>query len=249
MRRFLLAACALLALQGAAAADVQVEVTATDGPAAALRLSLPEGLPAPFGVVVVLPDSLGADQRARPYLDRLASFGLATLEVELADPAPGDPQALVPIQEQLAGAVAQALGFIAEDGRLDAVRIGLLGFGAGGRAVLTDPRGLPGVALYPGCDFALNPAVGRILLLHGDLEDAAAACPANVDAEAGGIAFGLPGTTAAWDAPQSILTDALTLWPHPSGQGRIAARGSDRATAASAGLALEWLAPLKPPGR
>jgi hypothetical protein len=249
MRRLLLAASALLALQGAAAADVQVEVTPTDGPAAALRLSLPEGLPAPFGVVVILPDALGADQRAKPYLDRLASFGLATLEVELADPAPGDPQALVPIQQQLAGAIAQALGFIAQDGRLDAVRIGLLGFGAGARAVLRDERGLPGVALYPGCDFALNPAEGRVLLLHGDLEDGAAACAANVRPEAGGLAIGLPGTTAAWDAPQSVLSDALTLWLHPSGHGRVAARGSEQATAASAGLALDWLAPLKPPAR
>ena len=95
----------------------------------------------------------------------------------------------------------------------------------------------------------LNSSEGRVLLLHGELEDGAAACAANVRPEAGGLAIGLPGATASWDAPQSILSDALTLWPHPSGQGRVAARGSDRATAASAGLALDWLAPLKPPAR
>jgi dienelactone hydrolase len=246
MRRLLLAAGAALALQGAAAADVHVEMVATDGPAATLRLSLPEGLPAPFGVVILLPDSLGADRRSKPYLDRLASYGLATLEVELAEPTPGDAP---PIGEQLDGAVVQALGFVAQDGRLDATRIGLLGFGAGGRAVLRDPRGLPGVALYPGCDLALGAPAARILLLHGELEEGAASCPANVRPEAGGLAISMAGATAAWDAPHSILSDALTLWPHPSGQGRSLARPSDAATAASAALALDWLAPLKPPAR
>jgi hypothetical protein len=248
MRRFLLAACAAILLQNAAAADVQVEVTPTDGPAAALRLSLPEGLPGPFGFVVVLPDSLGADQRAKPYLDRLASYGLATLEVELADPWPTDREP-VPVAEQLAGALAQALGFAAGDPRLDAARIGLLGFGAGGRAVLRDTRGLPGVALYPGCDFALNPAEGPVLLLYGELEEGAAACPANVLEAEGGQAIGLPGTTASWDAPASIIADAVTMWPHPAGQGRVLARPSDRATSVSAELVLTWFTALKPPAR
>lgn len=249
MRRLLLAACAAALLQNAAAADVTVEVTPTDGPAAALRLALPEGLPGPFGVVIVLPDSLGADLRAKPYLDRLASLGLATLEIDLADPAPGDPRALVPLPVQYAGATAQALAFIAGDSRLAATHVGLLGFGAGGRAIVTGGAGLRAVALYPGCDFALNPAHGPVLLIHGEVEDDAAACASNVLAEEGGAVLELPGQTAAWDAPAPVLHGAVTRWPHPSGQGRVTARASDRATAASADAALGWLLALKPAAR
>jgi dienelactone hydrolase len=245
MRRILLAASAAIALQNAAAADVAVEVTATDGPAAALRLSLPEGLRGPIGVVIVLPDSLGADMRAQPYLDRLASFGLATLEIELADPAPGDPMALVPLPAQYEGALAQALGYVAGDPRLAANGVGLLGFGAGARAILASGGGRRAVALYPGCDFALNPAQGPVLLIHGEAEEGAAACSANVLAAEGGAVLALRGQTAGWDVPAPTLSGAQTLWPHPSGQGRTITRPSDRATAVSAEAALSWLMPLR----
>jgi hypothetical protein len=116
-----------------------------------------------FPAVLILPDALGADGRAVPYVESLLGAGIAVLE----------------LRDASAEAARAALALLASDPRIEAPRLGVLGFGQGARLAL----GLPGAdalaLLYPGCASLPVPetAPGAVLLLHG-AEDPANPAPA-----------------------------------------------------------------------
>lgn len=201
--------------------------------------------------VVIVPDLLGQDRRSDPYVEQLVGAGLVILEVS-ADPGEISPRH-----------VARAVARLARDPRIDAARIGLLGFGHGGHAAARafaerDPFAARAL-LYPGCGALLadlppgmEPPRGRLLLLHGT-ED-----PANrvedCEALAARISGAVParriayrGAGYAWDFPQA---DPLSPWRHPAPglAGRVTVRGWPALTALSAAEAAAFLATMPPVG-
>lgn len=201
--------------------------------------------------VVIVHDLLGEDRRSDPYVEQLAGAGLVTLEVA-AEPGEISP-----------GHVARAVARLARDPRIDAARIGLLGFGHGGHAAARafperDPFAAR-VLLYPGCGALLadlpagmEPPRGRLLLLHGT-EDAANRVE-DCEALAARIAGAVParriayrGAGYAWDFPQA---DPLAPWRHPAPglAERVTVRGAPALTAHAAAEAAAFLAAMPPVG-
>ncbi|MGG5812090.1 hypothetical protein [Falsiroseomonas sp. CW058] len=185
-------------------------------PAGLGRLLLPpEGRTGPLAVL--LPDALGDDGRAEPYAEALSARGIASLTLGLAGDADGpgvagmDPAA-APAAVPVALAWAEAAGF-------DPGRIALVGFGAGGRAVLAAAAGRPGVALYPGCRGLPRPAAPAWLLVGEDAPDAAAC--AGFDAPPGVALRLLPGLGHGWDVPAA---GEVLLLPDPAGDTRLRAQ-------------------------
>jgi dienelactone hydrolase len=214
---------------------------AAETPAALIRLAEPAGLarlvrPAgagPVPLVVILPDALGDDGRAEPYVDSLLARGIASLALGLDD----DAEAAAP------AAVAPALDWARAAGFAPA-RIGLLGFGLGARAALGGAAGLPAVALYPGCA-ALHATTGPALVLQG--ADAAAGCGA-VIASAGLALELIPGAGHGWDAPGALWPSPGPLLRDPAGGPRLAARADHAVTLHAAEMAAAWFAAqLAPP--
>lgn len=215
-------------------------------PAVAGVLSLPAG---PAGgrrpAVVILPDALGPDGRADAYVLALNAAGLLVLEVHA---------------EAAAEAAPLAVQALAADPRVLPGRIGLLGFGAGGRAALLTPARAGGqdpiaarAALYPGC-IGLEAELARreaafaspILLLHGDRDAAnpraacaelTAALAIRVRAERAEIA----GAGYAWDRP-GFPAEGPALLPRPDGAGRIGAAHDPRGHEASVARVADWMA-------
>ncbi|MCO6415764.1 hypothetical protein JYK14_06165 [Siccirubricoccus sp. KC 17139] len=179
-------------------------------------LSLPpwpgQGLPA----VLVLHDALGPDARSSAYIDQLLGARIAVLD--LLTEAPGE------------AARDAALAAIALDGRIDAGRLGVLGFGAGAAAALTAPV-MARALLYPGCASLPHPAAlaGAVLLAHGGAD------PANPAAACRRLAAALEGAGArvrrldyaqasyGWDRPPSMPGE-IVLLPAPGLAERVAAR-------------------------
>lgn len=173
----------------------------------------------PHPVVLILADRTGPDGREVPYVDYLLAAGIAVLQ--LGSDAP----------EEVAPLLAQPkLRAIARDiapGLLDSSRIGILGFGGGGRAALAAPAEVPVAALYPACD-GLSPASREAptLLLHPDNREEGVACRFVIpQAETVGA------TTHGWDHGQGSWKGGTAMLPHPDGsRGRIFARGDGWAT-------------------
>lgn len=94
---------------------------------------------------VVLPvhDTLGPDLRSLPYVEQLAAAGLLVLEVA-AD-----------LDEPAIDTVRRGVAALRAHPRVDAARLGLLGFGAGARAAVLATEGTDTFAaralLNPGC--------------------------------------------------------------------------------------------------
>jgi dienelactone hydrolase len=165
-----------------------------------------------FPAVLILPDALGADGRAVPYVESLLGAGIAVLE----------------LRDASAEAARAALALLASDPRIEAPRLGVLGFGQGARLAL----GLPGAdalaLLYPGCASFLpvpETAPGAVLLLHG-AEDPANPAPACASLAARLRARGaeatqrkIPGAGYAWDYPALGQAPAALL---------LAAGGAER---------------------
>lgn len=164
-----------------------------------------DGGPAP-PVVFLLPDDIWDARRAWPYLDQLASLGIAVVE-------------LWPEQDQhltLADAQA-AIAAATDELGLDPSRVALLGFGAGGRMALAlATRDKPAVALYPACEGA--PALdreARVMVLHPDEAPEARACAALTAGRPGArSARASVGAGHAWDVVGE-QTDGRMLLPHP----------------------------------
>ena len=168
-----------------------------------------------FPAVLILPDALGADGRAVPYVESLLGAGIAVLE----------------LRDASAEAARAALALLASDPRIEAPRLGVLGFGQGARLAL----GLPGAdaraLLYPGCAFLPVPetARGAVLLLHG-AEDPANPAPACASLAARLRARGaeavvreIPGAGYAWDYPALGQAPAALL-PAAGGAERLHVR-------------------------
>ncbi|MBR0668673.1 hypothetical protein GXW71_30255 [Roseomonas hellenica] len=236
-------AAAIAAAAGATAAHAdggRPEPFQPGNPAVAGVLSLPS---APAGermpAVVILPDALGPDGRADAYVLALNAAGLLVLEVHA---------------EAVTEAAAVAVQALARDPRVLPGRIGLLGFGAGGRAALLagDPIAAR-AALYPGC-IGLEAELARqeaaiaspVLLLHGD-RDAAnprAACAELVSAlaiRARAERAEIAGAGYAWDRP-GLGPEGPALLPRPDGAGRIRAAHDPRGQEDSVARVAAWMA-------
>lgn len=195
--------------------------------------------------VLLVHDTLGPDLRSLAYVEQLAAAGVMVLEIA---PEP-DVDAVA--------AVGRGVAALAAHPRVDAARIGLLGFGGGARAAMLASAGQDPFAaraiLYPGCGALLRdlpaPAAvarGKLLLMHGadDPVNAEADCAALAQRLAGGLpprrlAFG--GATYAWDFPSA---DPLAPWlyPAPGAADRVRIRPWPALTALSAGEAASFLA-------
>jgi dienelactone hydrolase len=216
---------------------------AQERPAAFLRLPAPAGVAALVApdagadapLVIVLPDALGADLRAELYIDSLLARGIATLRVGLGF----DNETATPLFEPAASpeAVAPALEWARRAGFAEG-RIAIMGFGLGGRAALAGARGLPAVALYPGCEGLTVPESGPALVLQGG--DDAAGC-ADLPARPGLALQVLPGVGHAWDAPGAIWPSPGPLLPDPAGgEARRRARTDAEATRDAAERVADW---------
>lgn len=241
MRRIAAAALAAsLSLPALAQSPYPAAATlhALPAPAGTARLVMPGPARALAGLVILLPDALGEEGRSEPYVAALEAQGIASLVLGLDnDPdaalAPADPAASAAALAVARSWVAAALPELVPAGR-----IGVLGFGAGGRAALAAPEAGPTVALYPGCR-GLDVSPGRpVLLLHGALAPDASACNALAAPPAAAIRR-MPGLGHAWDARQSALSGADRL-PDPAGGGRIPARPDAAGADHAAHVAAEW---------
>ncbi|MDB5374603.1 MAG: hypothetical protein JWP04_3245 [Belnapia sp.] len=179
----------------------------------------------PVAAVVLLHDSLGPDPRGEAYALQLLGAGIAVLELLEAGLAP-------PV-------LAEAVRALAADPRIDAARLGVLGFGQGAAGALAGELGVAArAAIYPGCA-ALAAAAQRpppdgwdgqpVLLLHGGADQAnpPAACIAAAGrlAAAGAVVHRIEyrGASYAWDHPGFGLDHRLLL-ERPDGGGRVEVR-------------------------
>jgi dienelactone hydrolase len=208
-------------------------------PATLLRVAEPAGLarlvrpaePRHAPLVVMLPDSLGEDGRSDPYVDSLLARGIASLVLGLGEDkdaavAPTDPAAD-------RAAIAPAVAWAAAEGIVPA-RIGVLGFGLGGRAALAGD--LPAAALYPRCE-GLAVAATKALILQG----AAATEACDTLALPEGVALRLlPGTGHGWDANGAIWPAPGPMLPDPAGGPRLRATMDLQATLFAAEQVAEW---------
>jgi hypothetical protein len=224
-----MAAALLLALPAAAE---QIRLLST--PAGPMRLSLPVAPAAePHPLVIILPDRPAADLRAEPYIERLLQAGIAVLEVGLDD---AEEASAILTRAGLHAALAEIAPH-----QPDETRIGFLGFGAGGRAVLDAPPDMPAAALYPSCPGLLpRPRIAATLLLHPDNPAEATACRLVTP-----HAQPIRGATHGWDHRQGAWQDGTALLPHPDGSGkRIRAQGNGWATDDAAERVLRHFRPL-----
>lgn len=175
----------------------------------------PAGDPA---VVVLMPDALGEDGRSAPYQEALLARGLAVLVLGLGDDADGSDPAIEPASTP--AAVRAMLDWLDRDGRFTPGRVGLIGFGAGGRAVLEAGIGRHVVALYPGCRGLDLQGLGPALALHGTEAPDAAACTA-LSPPPGVLLAAVLGAGHAWDVPGAIWAENGPILPDPAGGGRI----------------------------
>ncbi|MBP0444819.1 hypothetical protein J8J14_08480 [Roseomonas sp. SSH11] len=217
-RRALALACAaVLAVTASLQAGAE-EAPTLATPYGPVWLSLPLGGEEPFPAVLILADRSGPDGREVPYADYLLAAGIAV--IQLGSDAPEEAVPL--LRPSGLRAIARSLA----PGRLDPERIGLLGFGAGGRAALAASE-VPVAALYPACG-GLPPAQrsGRTLMLYPDDPGEAAAC-LQVDPRAEAVKT----TTHGWDHGQGIGAGGTAMLPHPDGSRvRLFARSDSWAT-------------------
>ncbi|MBS7813527.1 dienelactone hydrolase family protein [Roseococcus pinisoli] len=230
--KHILAAAVLAALSmGAPRAEGSERFPPHDHPAIIGVLSLPHA-PAEerAAAVLVLPDTLGPDRRADPYVDALNAAGLMVLEVDLEAVAET-------AQLSLTDAAALVLQELERDPRVVEGRIALLGFGAGGRAALQVSGDVARVALYPGCaGLGPLPEAPR-LIVHGDAD--AANRPEDCQ-RLGGARTEIPGAGYAWDRPPHGAEGPVLL-PRPDGPGRLPATPHPDFWDLSVPLVTTWL--------
>jgi dienelactone hydrolase len=161
------------------------------------KLRLPSGATAPVGAMVIAHGSAGVAEREDWWAERLGKAGLATFVVDSFTPRGVRQTATDQSQLSTAANVADALAalrLLASHPRIDARRIGVIGFSKGGqvalytalepfrRAVVEDStRFAAHVALYPYCnDWYVSEhitAAPMLLLLLGGRDDYTPAAP------------------------------------------------------------------------
>jgi dienelactone hydrolase len=221
----------LLALAGPATAERPAALHRLPEPAGLARLVLPEGT-VWGGLVILLPDALGEDGRSEPYVDSLLARGIATLALGLGQDqaaGPAEDPAATPQAARTAIDWAETAGFAPS-------RIGLLGFGLGGRAALAAAGGLPAVALYPGCPGLALPGSPALVLVG---EAAAAGCAA-LPVPPGVTLRLIPGAGHGWDAPGAMWPSPGPLLPDPAGGPRLRASADHAVTLLAAEAAADW---------
>jgi dienelactone hydrolase len=189
-------------------------------PAGVAQLVLPRSPAQPVRLVILLPDALGEDGRAIPYIDALTARGIATLVLGFTQ-----EEAISASEPDLAStpaAAAAATRWAAQDGRFSPDVVALLGFGAGGRAALAAASGRPAVALYPGCSGLDLFQGGSALVVYGLAAPGAEAC-ASLPQRPGLGFLGMPGLGHAWDMA-GVAPEAGALVPDPAGTGRVRAK-------------------------
>lgn len=146
----------------AIAETVTINVPPKDGTRNAMTLKanlvIPEGAKAKAPAIVVLHSGGGIDGTGSPYIEQLTKAGMATLEVDMFSRG-----AAIPIRDAVPYAYA-GFAFLASDPRIDATRIGVMGFSYGAilsllaasseqtAAYLPDGRKFTAhAALYPAC--------------------------------------------------------------------------------------------------
>lgn|GEM_PF-3244216 len=226
-------ALALFVATTAVADERAAELVALPEPARLGRLVSPApGSQMPL--VIILPDALGEDGRSEPYVDSLLARGIATLVLGLGDDLETAPSPVEPAASPAAAALALAW---AADAGFAAARIGLLGFGLGGRAAMATEAGLPVAALYPGCTDLPPRAAAPALVLQGG--ERARDC--DVVAARGDVTVQvLHGAGHAWDALGAIWPSLGPVLPDPAGGGLLRAQTSLDATLAAAEAVADW---------
>jgi dienelactone hydrolase len=96
------------------------------------------------GVAIIVPDVIGQDGRAGPYVEALLSHGIATMEIDVGGEGPRHPG-------DIEAALAVARQHLSRDAHFTALPVTVIGFGDGARAALAWAGMLPVVALYPHC--------------------------------------------------------------------------------------------------
>jgi dienelactone hydrolase len=231
--RAILVALVLALAGGAAAQETPWQAHRLPPPIGTALLLAPQGAAPPL--VILVPDALGADGRHEPYADSLLARGIATLLLGLGEEV--DPAALSAAEDPASRpeAVALARGWARDAGF---ARIGLLGWGAGGRAVLAEAAGLPAAALYPGCAGLALPADGTVLLLHGRDAPGAGDCAAIPPRPA----LDLRALEAGhgWDIPGAIWPSRGPRVRDPAGSGFIPAATDPAVTLLAAEALAAW---------
>lgn len=139
--------------------------------------------------VLVLHSAVGAanDRTSGPYVDAINAAGIATLWIEMFP----DGRSAPPFNEALPKAFG-ALRYLSKNPRIDANRIGVLGFSYGGLiAVLAASKELTQtysghagfaahLALYPLCYIHENIHAGRSLLFGGNTYKAVTGAPVQI---------------------------------------------------------------------
>ncbi len=207
----------LLALPRSAKADDAPSLSTPSGMASLILP--PDRRTSPHPVVLILSDRTGADGREAPYVDYLLGAGIAVVTLGVDEPERAAPLLTLPWLRAIALSIAP--------GRLDASRIGVLGFGGGGRAALAASAEVPVAALYPSCS-GLPPSqsIAPMLLLHPDDPAEAAACRRVAPRPEA-----IWGATHGWDHGQGLWEGGTTMLPHPDGsRTRIFSRSDGWAT-------------------
>jgi dienelactone hydrolase len=233
--RFLLAATLIAMLSNTSArGEVQAEIILLPPPVGPSRLILPPGVELP-ALVIMLPDALGEDGRSEAYVGSLLARGIGSVVLGLGEDVDHAMTALEPAASP--DAVAPAIAW-AQDGGMPIQRIGLMGFGLGGRAVLAAGTDRPVAALYPGCAGLPLPAAAPALVLQG--KDRSEAC-AGLPPRAGFTLHLLAGAGHGWDAPGAIWPSPGPMLPDPVDPGRrLRARADLDATLMAAELVADW---------
>ncbi|WP_270933730.1 hypothetical protein [Falsiroseomonas oryzae] len=224
----------LLLLCGApAAAETAAELPRLPEPAGLARfIQPPDTVAAPL--VIMLPDALGEDGRSEPYVGSLLARGIASLVLGLGEDLDTPASAIEPAASP--DAIGPALAWARANG-FDPARIGLLGFGLGGRAALAGADAQPTVALYPGCHGLPATAAPAVLVVQGS--DSAQGCDEHLAPAAIEIRM-LQGAGHGWDAPGAIWPSPGPVLPDPAGPGRLRARADLDATLAAAEAVADW---------
>jgi dienelactone hydrolase len=227
-----LVALSLLCGTAALAQELPADLHRLPEPAGLARLVRPGGSQAP-PLVILLPDALGEDGRSEPYVDSLLSRGIAALVLGLGEGQDGFVSATEPAATP--AAVAPALAWAAEHGFAPA-KIGVMGFGLGGRAALAAAPAHAAVALYPRCP-GLDAKPGRALVLQGAM--ATEGCDAQALPE-GVVLHSLPGAFHGWDTPGAIWPTPGPMVPDPAGGPRLRAVTDLAATLTAAESVADW---------